>query len=80
MTPETWANIWSHYRMLKALKDDLPDGMWDDIAEAADAYLTAKFAVTDGDPVAINALREQFLEDLNEVLIDYGYAAYGETA
>ena len=77
MTPALWAEVTAMYSTIRALQDDVEDGLWDEVKEAADNY-RANVKDAGDDQAAIDAARDGFLEDFNDILADYGYPAITE--
>ena len=77
MTPALWSELTAMYSTIRALRDDVEDGLWDEVKEAAYMY-RANVKDAGDDQTAIDAARDGFLEDFNDILADYGYPAITE--
>ena len=64
MTPQQWSEVVGMYQTLRALCDDVEDGMWEQAKEAA-----AEYRASDrGDNAKLD-----FANDLNDILAEFGY-------
>ena len=66
MTPKmTFQDALSHYNLIHQMKDDLPDGMWDEVKEMAAEYRETD--KTDSD-------KEWFVEELQSIAKEWGHS------
>ncbi len=87
MTPTLWTTVSDQYKTIRALKDDVEDGMWDEVKEAWDLYMEICNEVKAEHPdfedrsAVLNTPdgpRDEFLEVFNDILADYGYPVITE--
>lgn len=72
---ESWADVAEFWRTARSLREDFPDGMFEELEEASKAYSEAvRTKVVAVSEETVNEARAALLERFNEVLADYGFS------
>lgn len=67
----TFAEALELYRTASALREDLPDGMWEDLKEAVADIIACHGRKTSEWP---DSVKEEFVEAVTEVFEDWGFS------